>query len=157
MDFNPKISLDSKLITYSSSITENTGIRTNDYNQFSSSIAQVFITDIKGYNRKQLTFTGSNFDPSFSPDGNKIVFISNRTGSAELWIMNKDGSGQRKLTNTGATKSNNPIWSKDGQKILFNTNYKQNYKSFENTNAWIYDLSTYQMRMLSNDMNNPDW
>ncbi|GIW22767.1 MAG: hypothetical protein KatS3mg068_1774 [Candidatus Sericytochromatia bacterium] len=157
MDFNPRISYNSKFITYSSSITENTMIRTNDFNQFSTSISQIFISDNKGYNKKQLTFTGSNYDPCFSPDGSKIAFISNRTGSAELWIMNKDGSGQRRLTNTGASKANNPVWSKDGQKILFNTNYKQNYKSIENTNTWVYDLSTYQIRMISNDMNNPDW
>lgn len=157
MDFTPKISMDSEFLAYSSSITENTTIHTNNYSQFSSSVSQIFISDSKGYNKKQLTFIGSNYDPCFSPDGNKIAFISNRTGSTELWIMNKDGSGQRKLTNTGATKANNPVWSKDGQKILFNTNYKQDYKSLENTNTWIYDLSRYQIRMLSNDMNNPDW
>lgn len=157
MDFNPRISLDSQFITYSSFITENTMIRTNDYTQQSSSVSQVFISDKNGFNRKQLTFLGSNYDPYFSPDGSKIVFVSNRTGFSELWIMNKDGSGQRKITNISATNTNNPIWSKDGQKILFNTNYKQNYKSLENTNTWIYDLSTYQLRMVSNDMNNPDW
>jgi len=41
----------------------------------------------------------NDFSPQFSPDGNKIVFVSDRDGNAEIYIMNADGSGQVNLTN----------------------------------------------------------
>jgi TolB protein len=36
--------------------------------------------------------------PAWSPDGRKILFVSNRGGNAEVYVMNADGSGLRKLT-----------------------------------------------------------
>ncbi|RMG20911.1 MAG: Tol-Pal system beta propeller repeat protein TolB [Deltaproteobacteria bacterium] len=41
--------------------------------------------------------TGNNEEPSFSPNGRHIVFTSTRTGRSEIWIMNADGTNQRKL------------------------------------------------------------
>jgi Tol biopolymer transport system component len=36
-------------------------------------------------------------DPSWSPDGRKIAFVSNRDGSYGVYLMNVDGSGQQRL------------------------------------------------------------
>src|SRR5262249_25299107 len=55
--------------------------------------------------------------PSISPNGNKITFESNRTGSFEIWVMNADGSAQTRLTSSG--NNNNPSFSPDGTKIVF--------------------------------------
>ena len=43
-----------------------------------------------------------NWLPSWSPDGTQIAFMSNRDGNSELYIMNRDGSGVRRLTNNPA-------------------------------------------------------
>ena len=43
-----------------------------------------------------------DYHPSFSPDGTKIVFMSERDGNYEIYIMNADGSGQINLTNNTA-------------------------------------------------------
>ncbi len=40
--------------------------------------------------------------PTFSPDGSKIAFVSDRDGNFEIYIMNTYGSGQTKLTNNPA-------------------------------------------------------
>ncbi len=40
--------------------------------------------------------------PSFSPDGSKIAFTSDRDGNNEIYIMNADGSEQTRLTNNPA-------------------------------------------------------
>ena len=36
--------------------------------------------------------------PAWSPDGRKILFVSNRGGNGEVYVMNADGTGLRKLT-----------------------------------------------------------
>lgn len=58
-------------------------------------------------------------DSPWSPDGNKIAFISDRdTGRGEIYIMNADGSDQRRITFTDYHESS-PVWSPDGQKLAF--------------------------------------
>jgi len=52
--------------------------------------------------------------PSWSPDGRKIAFVSDRDGSRELYTMNPDGSGVRRLTNTPKENENFPSWTADG-------------------------------------------
>jgi Tol biopolymer transport system component len=38
--------------------------------------------------------------PSWSPDGSKILFHSDRDGDTDLWVMDPDGTDQRKITRT---------------------------------------------------------
>src|SRR5262245_11422851 len=51
----------------------------------------------------------------------KIVFVSNRGGTTDLWVMNADGSSPVQLTND-ATRESGPRWSPDGSKIAFASN-----------------------------------
>jgi Tol biopolymer transport system component len=44
----------------------------------------------------------NDFSPQFSPDGAKIVFVSDRDGNAEIYVMNADGANQVNLTNDPA-------------------------------------------------------
>ena len=57
-------------------------------------------------------------DPVYSPDGLKLVFISTHDGDPEIFVMNTDGSGLRKLTDNSAVDAA-PSWSPDGGKIVF--------------------------------------
>lgn len=49
--------------------------------------------------------------PSFSPDGQQIIFMSNRTGRQQLWIMDKDGSNQRPFVEF-EFEAWDPVWVK---------------------------------------------
>lgn len=61
----------------------------------------IFIADLKGNIRKQLTTEkGYDAEATVSPDGKKIVFTSTRSGDLELWVMNVDGSDLKQVTNT---------------------------------------------------------
>ena len=57
--------------------------------------------------------------PTARPAGvGQIAFVSNRDGNDEIYVMNPDGSNQRRLTNTPG-EDWHPAWSPDGTKILF--------------------------------------
>lgn len=54
--------------------------------------------------------------PSWSPDGTKIVFESNRAGNHDIWIMDADGSDPVRLTDHAAMDET-PVFSPDGELI----------------------------------------
>ena len=73
----------------------------------------------------QLTGLG-NHSPAWSPDGQRIAFVSLREGAPEIWVMNADGSDQTRLTNNTFNDAD-PSWSPDGAKILFANDYYGTY------------------------------
>jgi Tol biopolymer transport system component len=56
----------------------------------------------------------------YSSDG-RIAFVSDRSGSREIWLANKDGSGQVRVTNLKGPPIDNLAWSADGRQLVFNT------------------------------------
>lgn len=52
----------------------------------------------------------NDYAPAWSPDGQRIVFVSERDGNAELYVMNADGSNPIRLTYTAAAESD-PDWT----------------------------------------------
>jgi Tol biopolymer transport system component len=59
--------------------------------------------------------------PSWSPDGKRIAFYSNRDGGKyEIWVINPDGSGLTQLTRTSG-RGWFPWWSPDGKQIAYPT------------------------------------
>ena len=67
--------------------------------------------------------------PSWSPDGRKIVFVNDRDGNFDMYVMNADGSGQRNLTRHPSHDSD-PEWSPDGKKIAFTTKREGNFEIY---------------------------
>jgi Tol biopolymer transport system component len=68
---------------------------------------------------KLIASTGQNFDPQYSPDGKRIVFVSSRSGSREVWVCDSDGSNPRQLTYFDGPHVGVPRWSPDGREIIF--------------------------------------
>jgi TolB protein len=61
-----------------------------------------------------------NLNPSWSPDGETIVFESWRSRRGVLYIVNADGTGERQLT-VGAGDNTHPHWSPDGSRIVYDS------------------------------------
>lgn len=57
-------------------------------------------------------------EPSWSPDGTKIAFSSRRSGTFDIYVMNADGTGTRRLTST-RDNDTHPTWSPDGVRLAF--------------------------------------
>jgi Tol biopolymer transport system component len=65
-------------------------------------------------------------NPSYSPDGRKIVFArAIESENTDIWVMNADGSGQVRLTNTPAIGEFSPVFSPNGKKIAYNSDEEE--------------------------------
>lgn len=133
---NPALSRDGKKVAY------NAGSETN------MSTWEIYVIDLE--TGAQTRHTNNNVidaHPDWSPDGSKIVFGSfrdnsgNPAGTANIFVMNSDGTGIEQLTDTGF-EDNDPEWSPDGTKIVF--------KSTRNTQISGREEIYY---MLSNGLN----
>jgi Tol biopolymer transport system component len=95
-------------------------------------------------------------EPAWSPDGRKVAYSSDlqRAGDTayfDLFVMNADGSGQRRLTRK-RDDDLRPVWSPDGRKIAFD-HYNDGYN-------WIYvvDADGSGLRKLTGNFNyRPSW
>jgi TolB protein len=68
---------------------------------------------------------------SWSPDGEKIAFYSNRSGSSEVWTVRTDGSELRQVTDLPDRSTGLPAWSPDG--------HRMSYYDFQGQTSYIFD------------------
>ena len=80
----------------------------------------IYVMEPDGSGRTRLTSNRYIWDimPSWSPDGTKIAFASDRQANWDVYLMNADGSGQTSLTGP-ATADWDPTWSPWGTRIAF--------------------------------------
>ncbi len=112
-----------------------------------------------GTDPAQLTNTPSEREllPSYSPDGQKIVFASHTSaaGSFAVWTINANGTGRTRITPRWRDASF-PDWSPDGTAIVFATNADK-----PDSNIYIWDDSLRITRVLPNpvgyDNTAPKW
>lgn len=102
---------------------------------------ELFIADANGANAKQLTSFGcASFAPTFTPDGKKIMFASNKHEcdgrKFELFLINTDGTGLEQVTNFGGFTSF-PEFSPDGKRIVFSSD--KDAKSRYEFNIFVAD------------------
>ncbi len=103
--FAPRWSPDGRWILYSMAVAGNTDI----YRVGAGG----------GGSPQRLTDTpGIDVGGSYSPDGSRVVFESDRSGSQQVYVMNADGSDQRRISFFGG-RAATPEWSPRGDQIAF--------------------------------------
>ena len=66
--------------------------------------------------------TRTDFQPRYSPDGERVAFVSFRTGTSGIWLSEADGSNAELLfSQEEASFSGSPRWSPDGQRMVFDS------------------------------------
>jgi len=121
---------------------------------------EVYVMDADGSNVRRLTNTPgdstSSWAADWSPDGQKIVFTSNRDGSTlgwdgyDLYVMNADGSNVQRLTREPGFDAS-PAWSPDGEHIAFRSDRKST------DGIWLIASDGTGPRRLSNHGARPAW
>lgn len=81
----------------------------------------VYVMNVDGSGVKQLTFSPSNYSPSFSPDGSKIVYVSSDGYDTDVFLMNADGTGRKNLTLHSIYTALSPGFSPDGARIIYSS------------------------------------
>jgi Tol biopolymer transport system component len=77
----------------------------------------IYLVNADGSGQARLTDSAaSDLGPSFSPNGSRIAFASDRAGPYEIYVMNADGSGETRLTHNSASDAE-PAFSPDGRRI----------------------------------------
>jgi Tol biopolymer transport system component len=86
--------------------------------------ARIYVVEVDSLNSQPLNLTPQQTatDPSWSPDGTRIAFASNRDENFDIYSMASDGTDVQQLTQTEANEAE-PAWSPDGKTIAYVSGY----------------------------------
>jgi len=100
--------------------------------------------------------TSDNWQPAFSPDGERIVFRSERDGGG-IFLMSPTGESVKRLTDFGF----NPTWSPDGREIAVSTStfFSPDSVGGPGAGLWVVEVETGKKRMVGKEVRGlqPSW
>lgn len=104
---DPKISPDGKQIAYAKTHIEDS---TKAYK------TDLYLAQVASKESERLAVGADS--PVWAPDGRQLIFVSDRSGSRQLWLL-KQGFGEAEQLTTMRWGVSNPKWSPNGRQILF--------------------------------------
>ena len=124
----------------------------------------VYVISTAGGELTRITEVGSlNAFPSWSPDGTRVAFSSDRerergsqggrvSGSWQIYIANTDGSGERRLLDH-PDDDRMPVWSPDGTRIAFTAQPIPNVPEAPVSRVMVVNSDGSGLRKLAEDLN----
>ncbi|MCX6044209.1 MAG: hypothetical protein NT075_03795 [Chloroflexi bacterium] len=108
---------------------------------------QIFTHSLEYDKVQQITtYQGISYDPTWSPKGDLIAFVSTNSGNDEIYTVTPDGSTLKQLTFNKFEWDKHPTWSPDGSQIAFMSNRETSRRQI-----WIMDADGANQRNLSSD------
>ena len=102
-------------------------------------LGDIYVLPVAGGEAVRLTSgMGVDTQPTFSPDGQRIAFVSDRSGAESLWVAAADGSQARQLSFGEDDILASPEWSADG-KTIFVSRYLPPYSAYE---LWRFEADS---------------
>jgi len=140
----------------------NTGIAFSPDGRFAAvtwggeAASDIYLLDpVNGRELSRLTTSrGNDMSPAWSPDSNKMAFVSDRQGFPNVFVMNSDGTDQSPLPVPG-NYNTGPDWSPDGTTIVYQSRGENSRFSI-----WTFNVDTGAIRRISRDRYNneePSW
>jgi Tol biopolymer transport system component/imidazolonepropionase-like amidohydrolase len=77
--------------------------------------------------------------PRYSPDGRTIVYVSDRNGRDNLWLMDADGGHPRALTTLDDSFPTNPVWLPDGEYVVAKRHVRDT-RSLGGGDLWLFHV-----------------
>ncbi|MCB1055850.1 MAG: PD40 domain-containing protein, partial [Acidobacteria bacterium] len=104
-------------------------------------LGDLYTLPIAGGEAKALT-EGMAWDmqPRYSPDGRFIAFTSDRAGGDNLWLIKRDGSDAKAITDEKFRLLNSPVWTPDGQYVAGRKHFTKT-RSLGSGEIWLYHRS----------------
>ncbi|MGM0744769.1 MAG: amidohydrolase family protein [Bacteroidota bacterium] len=104
-------------------------------------LGNIYIMPIEGGEAKVLRESlAYEIQPRFSPDGSKISFTSDAGGGDNIWVMNRDGSDAKQITEESFRLLNNASWSPDGDYIVARKHFTSG-RSLGAGELWLYHIT----------------
>lgn len=98
-------------------------------------LGDIYSIPMSGGNATQLT-EGMQFDaqPRFSPDGKKIIFISDESGGENVWTLNLENKEKKQITKGNSSRYQGPEWTPDGKYMIASKQARSSHK------LWLYHV-----------------
>ena len=78
--------------------------------------SHIWVMNADGSSQTELTSGTQDIDPAWSPDGTQIAFARPSSNGWNVFVMNADGSGLRRVSDVSG---NDPAWSPDGRRLAY--------------------------------------
>jgi Tol biopolymer transport system component len=120
--------------------------------------------DVAMYDRQKnnvqfLDDGGKSCRARFSKDGKTLVYVSSKAdGKGDIWTMNPNGTGKKRLTERDETYDYFPAWSPDNKFVVFNSSIQHDHNG--DWALYVIDMKTGESRLLFDSPGNdvfPDW